>query len=51
MTSKILFGKYDEEVFKKESEQQARIERIKAVRNQEREAAQNSVMQFHNQQK
>lgn len=30
--SKLLFGKYDEEKFLKESEQQTRIERIKAVR-------------------
>ena len=30
--SKILFGKFDEEKWQKEAEQQARLERIKAVR-------------------
>jgi hypothetical protein len=33
--SKILFGKFDEEKYQKEAEQQARLERIKAVRQQE----------------
>lgn len=47
MTSKILFGKYDEDLFKKESEKEQRIERIKAVRMQERGAAHQSVMQYH----
>lgn len=49
MQSKIIFGKYDEELYKKESEKEHRIERIKAVRMQERGAAQISVMEYHNQ--
>mmetsp|Transcript_39573 Transcript_39573/g.60484 ORF Transcript_39573/g.60484 Transcript_39573/m.60484 type:complete len:95 (+) Transcript_39573:144-428(+) len=33
MQSKMIYGKYEEELYRKEFEKESRIERIKAVRN------------------
>ena len=50
MTSKLIFGKYDEEKARKEQEQQTRLERIKAVRLQESMASANTVKTYNQKQ-
>jgi hypothetical protein len=42
----MVYSKFEEELFQKQQEKDIRLERIKAVRQQEREAAQDTVQNY-----